>query len=280
MTYYLGRVGTLVALPDPEVGLSTSYERIGGTHQLLSGSRVRDTVGRLRTWQLSWTAIDLVTYGTLEGFYFATGPFVLMDPEQRNLLPPNVASGGDTTVSATGVTAGPNITVAASNDVHSDGVTSFILSEPTSVTAFQDALSITTPVPIVPSLPYTLSAMIDPATGAPGHFVWGEWLDGNFAVLSGIQGNTVAAGGAGTSTVTGTAPSNAAYLRMKIRPATNNTSGVTKFVYTDSWQLQQASSASTWVVGAGPAYVAVDSLSRTTPIAGVCDAQMTLVQVG
>ena len=284
MTYYLGRAGALVALPDPETE-DMAPERVGGMHQLLSGKRVRDTLSRMKTWDLSWTALDLTAYGTLEDFYFAAvgpGPYVFFDPEQRNLLPANVSAGGDVTGDTTGWTFGPNGVVGQILNLASaslGGQYSLRLTEPTSVVAVQD-LAYSAAVPVVAGLSYTFSAQLWIDTGGPQLYISMWWLDAAGAAISTSDSSAMSAGTSGVLSKTAAAPSNAVYVACHLRTNTANTSGSTKYAYTDSWQLEQAGSASTWVAGSGVPLVTVESLARTTPLAGVCDAQMQLQQVG
>lgn len=290
MTYYLGRAGAMIALPDPEVGLPVTPERVGGTHQLLSGNKVRDTLSRLRTWELSYTAIDLTTLGTLQTFFHGTvgpGPYAFQDPEQRNLLPPNVSSGGDYSGDTTGFTAGGNVTATVSTDVslNTGGRFSILMAETTSVVAFQDVLVGSAFIPVVPGISYTFSAEIRLNSNCPTHYTEIAWFDTSKTQLAGGGGTAYTDGtsftgvsGGGRSVATGVAPA-AAYAQVRIKVSTNNTAGTTVFAYTDSWQFEQASAATAWTPGLGVPLVTVESLTRSTPLAGICDARMTLQQV-
>jgi hypothetical protein len=296
VTYYLGALGNLVALPDPEAGLSMPVERIGGSHQLLSGAKVRDTLGYSRSWQLSWTAITNAQYGLLEGFlYGATGagPFYFADDEQTNLLPLNVSTGTDTTGDATGFTGASGASVlsqaAGSGNWNSmggpfpaNGTRTMQTSIPNG-TAANAAVAFVTSVPIVAGQPYTFSVYLNTASGnAFGVYGQVNWLASDGTTSVGVNnGNTILpATTNGRSTVTATAPATAVYARCQFRIAAANSSGSTQFVYSDGWQFEQASAASTWQPGVPMPLVTVESLSRSTPLAGICDAQMTLVQVG
>lgn len=281
MTYYLGKPGALIALPDPEAGLPMTPERIGGTHQLLSGKRVRDTLGRMRTWQLSWTAIDLTTFGTLNGFFlgaFGPGPYYFFDPEQRNLLTPNQSSGTDVTGDTTDLgTFGSGATVTSATNASLTGLRSLKVQWTGTISAGA-AGAATTLTAIRPSTAYTASIAVGFGTVGFVSCVL-AWYDSTGTFISAAAGTSVdASGGWGVvATSTATSPSGAYYCSVRLANTAGNTG--TTVASTDNWQLEQAASASAWVPGAGVPLVTVENLSRSTPLAGVCDAQMTLLQV-
>lgn len=295
MTYYLGASGALTALPDPEAGLSMPVERIGGSHQLLGGGKVRDTIGYSRSWNLSWTAITLAQYGLLEGFYYGftgPGPFYFFDDEQTNLLPLNVATGTDTLGTTAGFTPNGTATLQSSTGSNTNwnalggpfpanGTRTLQGSIPTGFAA-NTVFAIGPNVPVVAGQTFTLSAYVSSAGGnAFGIYCKIVWLasDGSTSVGT-VQSNTVAAGPAGRMVASGAAPSTAYYARLQIYTDTTNASGSTQFAYSDGWQFEMNNAVSTWQPGVPAPLVTVESLSRSTPLAGICDAQMTLVQVG
>src|SRR4051794_29763530 len=100
MAWYLGRPGALVQLPLPSRGTQVPFSGAGATHRLLSGGVVQDKFAVKRSWQLGWQMLTRDQVGVLNAFVYGTvgpGPYVLIDPEQRNLLSPNQSSGTDVT---------------------------------------------------------------------------------------------------------------------------------------------------------------------------------------
>jgi len=293
VTYYLGALGALAALPDPEAGLSLTPERIGSPHQLLSGAKVRDTIGYSRQWQLSWTAITLAQYGLLEGFYYGFtggGPYYFVDDEQTNLLPLNVSTGTDTTGATTGAVAGSNVALFSSTGAATswnslggpfpaNGTLTLGHNLSTSVVAGNVISKLASAVPVVAGATYTASVYVStPAFTRAWVFV--QWLNGSGAVVSTITGNAVAVSTNARTLIAGVAPATAVTAQVGLQVESANTTGSAQFLYSDGWQFEMNGAASSWQPGIPVPLVTVESLSRSTPLAGICDAQMTLVQVG
>jgi hypothetical protein len=243
----------------------------------------------MRTWELTFTAIDLATYATLEAVFLGTagaGPYHFLDPEQRNLMTANVASGGDASGDYSGFWFGTNVTGGpdTANNSTPGGRYSISLNEPTSITQYQDLLIASAFVPVVPGLSYSWGVDLWLSPGCPSHYTEVQWFDATSTQLTGASGytdgSTIAPGASSRSTGSGAAPTGAAYAQLRVKAGAANTSGVTVQAYTDGWQFEQAAAPSAWVPGSGAPLVTVESLSKTTPLAGICDAQMTLVQVG
>lgn len=292
MTYYLGQAGALVALPDPETGLSMTTDRIGGTHQLLSGNRVRDTLGWMRTWQLAWTVLPRVNYMQLEGFYTGAngaGPYYFFEPEQVNILPSHVAAANDTSTSSftnqtsTGLFLAGAPTATAWNSMGGPfpaGTSLAIGAGAANGLAAFSVLYQTVVVPVIAGLPYCSSVYISSDSGAPTIYSKIVWFDSTRSTISSTDAGTIAGGTAGRIVADNrTAPSNAVWALLQILTATANSSGSTKFVYADGFQLEQGLASSTWVPGYAVPLVTIDTLNRSTPLSAVADTQMTLVQV-
>ena len=296
MTYYLGALGALAALPDPEAGLSLTPERIGLSHQLLSGAKVRDTIGYSRQWQLSWTAITLAQYGLLEGFYYGAtggGPYYFVDDEQTNLLPLNVSTGTDATGDTTGFLQVNGATIASQvqgatlwntlgGPFPANGSRTLVTTVPNAFANNQIPVIVSADVPVVGGVSYTFSVYLRSAsTNVIGAYGQINWRDASLSTITTNSGNTITpAAQIGRSTVTAVSPTTAVSARLQYLITPANTSGSSQFIYTDGWQFEMNSSASTWQPGVAVPLVTVESLSRSTPLAGICDAQMTLVQVG
>lgn len=74
MAYTLGGV----TIRNPDAGWSAGYERIGGTHQLLGGGRVQDTVAMKRSFGFSWTHLTTAEYTAIEGRFLTALPMTLV----------------------------------------------------------------------------------------------------------------------------------------------------------------------------------------------------------
>lgn len=95
-TVYFGKPGVFFSLPWPVGGVDKPYER--QIFDFLTGSgfhQVSQLQGGSRLYGLKWDALHVDNYGKLEQYFVGAngpGPFVLLDPSEPNLLPPNVSS--------------------------------------------------------------------------------------------------------------------------------------------------------------------------------------------
>lgn len=276
MPWYLGRPGTIVQLPPPARATQTPYERLGATHQLLSGGRVRDSFGVKRSWQFNWQALSPDAMWLLEAFVTGqagAGPYVLFDPEQRNLLAPNVASAGSVTSDTTGFNYGPNVTMSTLGSLLTNPPKRIFLSEPTSVVAVQSVIGTSGYLPVVGGLTYTLSMWY--ASSARSHYAEIVWFDSSKSAISSVDGTATAS--TGWLTVTGAAPSNAAYVICNVNVTTN--SGSTQGASIEQIQLEQSASRSPWVPGWGAPYVVIDGGGRGRQQTNQNDYSLTLLEV-
>lgn len=285
MTYYLGPAGGLVPLPEPEAPLPVQPVRLGGTHQLLSGSSVRDTLGYSRRYDLTWTTLDLTSYGLLEGFAYGgsgiTGPYLLLDPEQRNYL--NNANSGAVAssfgVSNSGGIANPTIANIAPTYWGSLYTSAMTVRTNQALTSSQFQYVSPRYVPVYPGLTYTFSAQAAKYTGGiAGLQLNVVQFDKTLTYISETSNTLTALSSTGGYSLshTVTTVATAAYLlpRLRFSSADGDDTAVVWAL-----QLERGSSASTFAPGAGVPYVTVDSLTSSTPVSGVRDAQMTLLEV-
>lgn len=294
MTWYLGHPGGLVALPNPSRATQTPYDRIGSTHQLLSGGRVRDTFGVKRSWQMSWAMLTRDQVGVLNGFlYGATGlgPYVLLDPEQRNLLPLNVSTATNTTMDTTGFTAENSGAVTTSTNSLSNftaiggpwpaaATQTLLITVPTSITANSGVVRAAVDIPVVVGGSYAFSSYVSIAAGATfGMAAVISWLNAAGSSLSSVTGNTVAANSTARTTASGVAPAGAVRARARLIATATNTTGSGFAVYAQGLQFEMASSAAGWVPGLDVPYVVIDGASRTRPIDTRNDYNLTLLEV-
>lgn len=292
MPWYLGKAGSMIQLPAPSRGSQTPYSLQGGTHNLLSGGRVRDNFGVKRSWQFSWQALTHAQVGILDAFvYGATGagPWLLYDPEQRNLLSLNVSTATDTTLDTTGFTGFLSISssTGANFDWNFLGGPFPALSTRTLATAIpngtganSDLFVTSVLTPVSPGLPFTASMYLD-TTAASSVTVCTAfaWRDASGTYISTVYGNTISGGSAGRSVATGTAPSNAVYVGVGAQTVSGNSSGSTRSVYADGLQFEQGSAATAWMPGTGVPSVAIDGGGRVRQQADLNDYTLSLIEL-
>src|SRR5687767_13033690 len=96
--FYLGKPGALTLIRMPDAGIGRDSTDNFMVHSLLDGQSVDRSPYLRRTWsfQHQWLTPDVMSVF----MEFATrqrgiGPFILIDPQMKNLLTPNQASGTD-----------------------------------------------------------------------------------------------------------------------------------------------------------------------------------------
>lgn len=93
---YLGRPGALAAIRSPRGTVESTRQRRTGTFGLgVGGVAVDQMVGGARTWTINYERLLRDDFATLQAFldgHEGPGPFVLLDPGHRNMLPANVAA--------------------------------------------------------------------------------------------------------------------------------------------------------------------------------------------
>lgn len=107
LTWYLGSIGNLVAIPAPAAPAEVEHTLTGGVHEALSGAVTVDRSGfSPRAWQFEWPYLvesDL-TYLQAVGQGLVRGPLRLIDPMLRNRLPRRIAAAGSMYRTATDFT--------------------------------------------------------------------------------------------------------------------------------------------------------------------------------
>jgi hypothetical protein len=114
-TFYLGKPGALTAIRMPAAGYNRGLSDGFAVHDLLDGQAVDRSPYQSRTWafQHQWLKPDAMS--TLMEFVTrqrGVGPFILVDPQAKNLLTPNQASGTDALRSSDGFRADQTSTTA------------------------------------------------------------------------------------------------------------------------------------------------------------------------
>lgn len=291
--FYLGLPGDLTALPQPTAPPDVAWTRRSVAKDTIGGGRQIDFAPTgLRTWNLTWDGIESADHTTLMAF-FAThngiGPWVMLDPQEANLLTANQSSTTSALSSTTGWTvAGTGGTIASSNTGFRRGPRclkwTFATATPGTSTL---TLAAQRPTwygqPILPSTSYVFSAYLlgagtDAVVGMTAQILW---YSSGGTLLSTSSGSlaTTSSSAWVQATVTATSSSTAAYALPRLS-ATSATIGAGSIVYVDEAQLEQASAVTTWQPGLGVPLVSWTEMPRTYPREGFWDMSATLLEVG
>jgi len=282
---YFGRPGALVTMPYPRGDMDRSYERL--TSDFVAGSgqhMVSSMVDGSRAYTVNWEVLHADTYARVEQYWLGMngpGPFVFIDPSAPNLLPPNVASATNLRMDTTHLitSGGSNGTVSSNSvatNIHRTGGTR-------SIRWLWSVTAATTPTlgvqplyrswfahPVAPSLPYTFSSWLKPDgvvdTSITVAMVL-EWQD----ITGTIIGSQISSGATAVTawqrlSVSGTSPSNAAYVRpLWVVTGSSVTTGGS--LYIDEPLLEQDSVLNTWAPGTGIRPVEIVGLNDSVPFA-------------
>ncbi|GIJ50036.1 hypothetical protein Val02_69220 [Virgisporangium aliadipatigenens] len=298
MGLFLGTPGRLIALPEPDPGVSATVVRRFGVHDLLGGGRVVDraAVGR-REWRLSWQRLSEDEFAVLEAFHtgaFGPGPWVLVsDDIGWNWLTPNQASGTDVLGTADGFTVGPasGETAVPQWGGSVSGFACLAWTVPTNATSGR--LWVVPPlrwpftagarrgVPVVPGAVYTfaVSAAADVPVTVRANAGWldanGEYLPAPHAGPPAVLGPTYQ-----RLSVTLPAPPAGAALLETTVSVDLSTVTANATVRLDLLSLTTGTVAPPWRPGGGVPVVSVTDLADRYPWHDVHDCAMTLLEVG
>jgi len=107
---YLGRPGALAALRSPRGTFEATRQRRTAAFELgVGGASVDQMIGGARTYTINYEQLTRDDWTTLQAYLDGLegpGPFALLDPGQRNMLPGNIAGATSVTNSPTGGPAG------------------------------------------------------------------------------------------------------------------------------------------------------------------------------
>lgn len=125
---YLGRVGALAALRSPRGTLDAPRARRTSTFELgVGGAAVDQMIGGSRTYTINYEQLQYADFVTLQAYadgHEGPGPFVLLDPGQRNQLPANIAGATSVTNSTDGGPTGSFELLGVSDDYNRAAVAS------------------------------------------------------------------------------------------------------------------------------------------------------------
>lgn len=103
---YLGRPGNLGALRSPRGTFEAPRQRRTSSFELgIGGTAVDQMIGGARTYVINYEMLERNDWTTLQAYLDGLegpGPFVLLDPGQRNMLPANIAGATSVTNSTDG----------------------------------------------------------------------------------------------------------------------------------------------------------------------------------
>lgn len=262
---YFGPPGALTTIPHPRGGVGTT--RVRPRQEFLLGNgemRTRSALRGSRLFALDWERITFDLHSTLLAYdqgHMGPGPFVFLDPGQRNMLTVNQSA-------ATSLTNDTeNFTIAGSAQAISSSATltfgtprslawTFNATSPASAASI---LTLDSPyagwpgVPVVASRSLCFSCLARGggsdaiATYVPEML----WYDSSSVLLSTSTGSAVAtsSGAWATLSVAATAPSTAAFVLPRIHYQSGASFG--SIGYFTQFQLEEGTTVGTWRPGTG-----------------------------
>lgn len=292
---WFGRPGSLVSLPPPDPGVSSTRVRPRVVQEAGSSRSVSSVGYGRRTWHYTFTGLpedDFWLIDSHESGLRGVGPWALLDPAYSNKAWPNQSGGSDALADTTGFSLPDGVTaetIASSTVFTANYLRSVAWSVPASPAS--GLLHMTTPWPRLSSgywgYPITPSTQIVAGLRARAAQVDGARLVLRFHDSTGavIATTTPSYTNLSTSafadyTVTATGGSTAAWISLvfQINPADV---AVSTTVYTGALQVLYGTGAiTTWIPGTGVPMVSFSSLRADPPMYGRFDVEVDLVEVG
>lgn len=284
-TWRLGALGSLTEIPPPADPTDVAHDLVGGEHVSLGGVATVDRAAWARSWQMEWPALDEDQAAYLEavGLGLVPGPLRLLNPQRRNRLHQQVASGGSlrrSTERWETVGGGTVAWAATPAPVPVRGALTWGIPDSigTDVYLASGNTSVVNRVPLVPGETVRISCWARRDAVAASVRVGAGIHDTAGAVASTVDGTVTAL----TTTwaqlsVTYAVPGDgsrislAPYLRAGSQPATT--------VRATGWQAALATDPTAWTPGGGAPVVVASALRQTYHLylAGVTHGwQMTL----
>lgn len=284
---YFGRPGALQRLPYPRGDMDKSYDRSVFDFQTGSGEhQVSSLAGGSRQRTINWNALHVDNYAILERYWTGmagVGPFVFIDPSDRNLLMPNQASATSSFYDARHwhtSTGAADMGTLLSNGA--GGITQHSVYNTRSLRWYFNSspvnasplLILDAPYrnwagyPVVPGLSYFFSAWARPDSVVDTSITMAakiQWLDATGALVSEVSGGAlVMSAGWVQHSVSGVAPAGAVYVRP-VFLVTGATVTVNGSVYIDEPMLEQDTVLNTWAPGTGLRPVELLGLTDAVP---------------
>lgn len=270
---YLGRPGALHTLPMPRGSILATRARPRAEFALASGGRrVGELPGGKRRYTLRYNSLPPDLFAYLEAIdqgLEGPGPFVLLDPGRRNQLTANQSSATSERNDTTGFTASIGA-LASESVVYNRGPRSLKWTFSATTAGTLDCDSISSSWYGVPTFSGRVQTFAFYALGGGSDAVVTlgaqiRWLTTTGSVVSTSSGSTAATNGSTWTqyTVSATAPSTAAFAMARINASAGISNG--SILYLDQLQLEEGSSATSWVPGTGVVPVAPLSLNDEWP---------------
>lgn len=121
---WFGRPGQLFSIPHPKGEFSAQRNRMYDIFEPgAGGARVDQMVGGARTYEIPWAGLDRATFARLQAFaegHEGVGPFALLDPGQRNMLPVNMSGATSQTNDVTNFAVAGSGCVIGSSSLYTD----------------------------------------------------------------------------------------------------------------------------------------------------------------
>jgi hypothetical protein len=282
---YFGRPGALVTMPYPRGDMDRSFDKQISDFVTGSGQHVISSMmDGSRSYAVNWEVLHVDTYARIEPYWVGAngpGPFVFIDPSAPNLLPPNVASATSLRMDTTHlITSGGSNGTVSSNSVAANihrtaGIRSIrwlwsVTAATNPVLGIQPLYRSWFAHPVAPSLPYTFSSWVKPDGVVDISITVAmklEWQDSTGTIIgSQISGGDTVVTAWQRLSVSGTSPSNAAFVRP-IWVVTGSTVTTGGSLYIDEPLLEQDSVLNTWAPGTGIRPVEIVGLNDEVPFA-------------
>lgn len=284
---YLGPPGGLVALPAPAPGYDDSDQLKQAVHELRDGIVVDRFVDR-RRFVLRWPGLRDDKWSLIRTLVHRLGPLRYLHPWERNLLTTNQSTGTDEERKPNGFSALTQGAVSSSTVQARSGPASLAWDTLTALAATGRGIRLYNDVNTVdrswaavrPNVAHTISTYVRASAAVslqPGI----NWYDKAGAQISTPSGAGVAVSTTDWSTrlsFTDTSPSNAAYGIGRFVNTTTTGAAIT--VWFDDPQLEEAGSASSWLLGAGTPLVTPESLRHQIIAPSLYEVELVLLEVG
>lgn len=273
---YFGTPGSLITLHHPRGGVEPTRAVPVQEFPLGNGEyRTRRAASGSRLFSLDWANLSYDDFSTLAAYahgHNGPGPFVFLNPGERNHLTVNQASATSDNNEASDFTvAGTGQTIASSTTLVRRGPRSlawtFASGSPPSGSVTLDTPYVGwygIPVALRPQVFsfYARGGGTDGIVTLTPQIVWYNTAGGVVATTSGSSAAT--ATGAWTAfTATATAPAGTAYALPRVTYTSGASAG--SIVYLDNFQFEEGSTPGTWRPGTGVFPVTIVSLDEKWP---------------